>query len=201
MRYQRTPPCSFSTHRFALKRNARKRRSAGLSLIEVLISLAIVAMLLTATGAAFDAALRSYKVNHDIATVSVAARNALYQMTTNIRSAWNLDPVNFPDDAIYVDATSCSFRDAGDRVITYTYDATDSRLLVTIVNSGSTTTRGPYTMVDDVFPVSLGQPIFTVTLTGDGRVGRVEIRFMVAIDGVSRTVSASAVPRNILYSL
>jgi len=199
MRYQRTPSRSFKTHRFALNRNARKRRSAGLSLVEVLISLAIVAILLTATGAAFDAALRSYKVNHDIATVSVAARNALYQITTNIRSAWNLDPAFFPNDAIYVNATSCSFRDASDRVITYTYDAVDTRLLVTIDTGGII--RGPYTMVDDVFPVSVGQPIFTVTLNGDGRVARVEIRFMVAIEGVSRTVSAAAVPRNILYSL
>ena len=199
MRYQRTPTCFFSTHRFTLKRNAHKRRSHGLSLVEVLISLAIVALLLTATGAAFDAALRSYKVNHDIATVSVAARNALYQMTTNLRSAWNLDFTEFPEDAIYVDATSCSFRDAGDRVITYTYDAVETRLLVTIEEDG--VIRGPYTMVDDVYPVSLGQPIFTATLMGDGRVARVEIRFMIAIEGVSRTVSAAAVPRNILYSL
>ena len=199
MRYQRSPSRSFNPHRFVLKRNAHKRRSHGLSLVEVLISLAIVALLLTATGAAFDAALRSYKVNHDIATVSVAARNALYQMTTNLRSAWNLDFTEFPEDAIYVDATSCSFRDAGDRVITYTYDAVETRLLVTIEEDG--VIRGPYTMVDDVYPVSLGQPIFTATLMGDGRVARVEIRFMIAIEGVSRTVSAAAVPRNILYSL
>ena len=177
MRYQRTSPRSLNTHRFALKRNAHKRRSHGLSLVEVLISLAIVALLLTATGAAFDAALRSYKVNH----------------------AWNLDFTESPEDAIYVDAASCSFRNASDQVVTYTYDEIESQLLVTIEEGG--VTRGPYTMVEDVYPVSLGQPIFTATLMGDGRVARVEIRFMIAIEGVSRTVSAAAVPRNILYSL
>ena len=89
-----------------------------------------------------------------------------------------------------------SFRDASDRVITYTYDTAESRLLVNIDGAAKS-----YTMVDDVFPVSLGQPIFTATPASGGRIARVEIRFMVSIDGVSRTVSAAAVPRNILYSL
>ena len=78
------------------------QRTAGLSLVEVLISLAIVAMLLTATGIAFDAALKNYKINHDMASVSVSARNALYQMTSTLRSAWNLDPGTDPNAAIYV---------------------------------------------------------------------------------------------------
>ena len=57
--------------------SARRRRHAGLSMVEVLISLAITALLLTATAVAFDAALTSYKANHDISMVNVAARNAV----------------------------------------------------------------------------------------------------------------------------
>jgi len=187
---QRIPPCS---------RSRTHCRAAGLSLVEVLISLAIVAMLLTATGIAFDAALKNYKINHDMASVSVSARNALYQMTSTIRSAWNLDPATDPDDAIYVavDGMSCSLRDSSDREIIYRYDDASRELQVNIDGAAQW-----YVMVENVFPVMLGDSIFTATYTPDGLlVSRVEIRFQVSQEGLSRTISAAAVPRNILYGM
>lgn len=181
----------------------RARRAAGLSLVEVLISLAIVAMLLTATGIAFDAALKNYKINHDMASVSVSARNALYQMTTTIRSAWNLDPDTDPLDAIYVapNGKSCSMRNAnGDRVY-YRYDESGKQLQVRIDYDDPTLTDTPfYVLVDNVEPVTVGEKVFTATYI-DNLVSCVEIRFMVSQAGLSRTVSASAVPRNILYGM
>ncbi len=174
----------------------RKHRSKGLSLVEVLISLAIVALLLTATGIAFDAALDNYKVNHDMATVSVSARNALYQMTSTIRSAWNLDPTTDPGYEIDVsgDGLSCSLRDADDRDVIYRYNPDTDELQVNI-NGGADW----HVMVDNVFPVTVGQPIFTKTDGPNNTISRVEVRFMVSQEGLSRTISAAAVPRNILY--
>jgi len=175
------------------------RKSRGLSMIEVLISLAIVALLMVATGAAFDAAFSSYKQNHDMATVSVSARNALHQMTNTIRSAWNTDPDVVPDDAIYITDTSCELRNANGDIINYRYNTVDEKLEVS--NDGEVNW---YTMVENVFPISTAaedQAIFVETPGPDGTVGRVEIRFMVSQDGLSRTVSAAAVPRNVLFGM
>ena len=171
-------------------------RAAGLSLTEVLISLAIVALLLTATGIAFDAALDNYKINHDMASVSVAARNALYQMTSTIRSAWNLDPATDPgyEIDVPVDGLSCALRDSSDRAIIYRYDEDSRELQVNVEGAAEW-----YVMVENVFPVTVGESIFTATYTPDDLVGRVELRFQVSQEGVSRTISAAAVPRNILY--
>jgi prepilin-type N-terminal cleavage/methylation domain-containing protein len=177
----------------------RSRRERGLSLVEVLISLSIVALLLVATGTAFNAAFTSYKENHDMATVSVSARNALHQMTSTIRSAWNTDPTVDPDDAIYVTDTTCELRNASGDIINYRYNAGEEKLEVS--NDGE---ANWYTMVENVYPVSTDpndQAIFVETPGLDGNVGRVEIRFMVSQDGLSRTVSAAAVPRNVLFGL
>ncbi len=178
---------------------ASARRKRGLSLVEVLISLSIIALLLVATGTAFDAAFSSYQENHDMATVSVSARNALYQMTNTIRSAWNTDPTIDPDNAIYVTDTTCELRNASGNVINYRYNDQETRLEVS--DDGETNW---YTMVENVFPVSTAeedQAIFVESPGLDGNVARVEIRFMVSQDGLSRTVSAAAVPRNVLFGL
>ena len=186
---QRIAPCSgLRTH----------CRAAGLSLVEVLISLAIMALLLTATGIAFDAALDNYKINHDMASVSVSARNALYQMTSTIRAAWNLDPETDPDYAIDVaeDGMSCALRDSSDRAVIYRYDDDSRELQVNIDDAEQW-----YVMVENVFPITVDEDIFTATYTPDDLVSRVEIRFQVSQENLSRTISAAAVPRNILYGM
>jgi prepilin-type N-terminal cleavage/methylation domain-containing protein len=185
-----------------INHNIRPRRSRkGLCLIEVLMSLAIMAILLTATAVAFDAALENYTVNHDLAAVSVAARNALYQMNYIIRTAWN-DPAT---DVITVNTpgTTCSLVDAYGRNVVYSYDSNAHQLKVSV--DGGTTY---YVMVENVYPVTVGEQIFRATTDPPqgssfppDTVFRVEIRFMVSQQGVTRTFSQAAVPRNVLYGL
>ncbi len=179
----------------------RQRRSAGLSLIEVLLSITIMALLLTATAVAFDAAFKSYKVNHDLATVSVSARNALYQMSATIRSAWNDPDVDTID--ISSDGTECSLVDAAGRAVIYRYVEADKQLKVNLDGSADW-----FVLVDNVYPVTVGEQIFTATseqgdilsgaVTGQ-KLSQVEMRFMVTQEGLSRTISAAAVPRNMIY--
>jgi len=179
----------------------RQRRSAGLSLIEVLLSITIMALLLTATAVAFDAAFKSYKVNHDLATVSVSARNALYQMSATIRSAWNDPDVDTID--ISSDGTECSLVDADGRAVIYRYVEADKQLKVNLDGSADW-----FVLVDNVYPVTVGEQIFTATseqgdilsgaVTGQ-KLSQVEMRFMVTQEGLSRTISAAAVPRNMIY--
>ena len=173
-----------------------RRRSAGLSLVEILVALAITAMLLTATAMAFDAALRSYQANHDMAMTSIAVRNSLYQMCAAIRSAWN-DDIN--SIVVSTDGSQCSLVDANGQNLIYRYDANMNQLQVN-VNYGADW----YVFIDNVEPIITGDKIITAVApfgTGfpPGTLGRIDIRFKVRSGGESRTVSASAVPRNVVY--
>jgi len=178
--------------------SARRRRRSGLSMVEILISLAITALLLTATAIAFDAALTSYKANHDISMVNVAARNAVHQITSTIRSAWN-DP-DFDTIDVSDDGTECALVDSTARHIIYRY-AADSQQLQMNINNGEQW----YVLIDNIQPISDDEPFFTATYADDadfapGTVAQVEMRFIIGHGDVTRTIAAAAVPRNILYN-
>jgi len=59
----------------------------GFTLAEVLISMVILAVLLTAVAAAFDASMKNYKDNEAISKTMNAARAALLRITNDIRTA------------------------------------------------------------------------------------------------------------------
>lgn len=176
--------------------HTKNRSLAGMTLPELLVSLAITAMLLTALAVAVNATMTSYTTNQDMATATVSSRNALRQMCRTIRSAWNE-----PDNPIGVndDGTTCSLVDAGGRNIIYRYDADAQQLQININGSDDW-----YGLVDGVLPVVDGDAIFVATAPPaggwpGGTVGRVVIRFRVVAGDISRSVSAAAVPRNVLY--
>ncbi len=176
----------------------RRRRCRGLSLVEILISLAITALLLIATATAFDAALKSYKANHDLAMVSVSARNSLHQMCSLMRSAWNDPDVATID--VSTDGTECSFTDASDRDIIYRYDADQQRMEVNLDGSADW-----YVLMENVVPIEEGEHIFAsspplVEGFAPGTVGRLEVRFKVNQCNASRPVSMAVVPRNVVYA-
>jgi len=186
-------------HSKAVKRTGYRRRCAGLSLVEILIALSIAAMLLGATAVAFDAALTTYKANHDMAMASMGMRNCLYQMTSSIRSAWNDPDYDIID--VSTDGKEITFVDASGRHVTYQYDETNRQLKVNIAEIGAQW----YVLLDNVFPVSVGDLIFTATEPDfgsfpAGTVGCVEIRFKRIEGDVTRGVSTAVVPRNIVYT-
>ena len=181
-----------------ITQKGHRRRSAGLSLVEILIALSIAAMLLGATAMAFDAALDSYKANHDMAMASMGTRNCLYQMSSLIRSAWNDPDFDIIDTS--TDGKELAFVDSDGREIIYQYDDTAKQLKINI-DGGSQW----YVMLDNVYPVSAGDLIFTATdptfgSFAAGTVGCVEIRFKTTVGKVTKGVSAAIVPRNILYA-
>jgi prepilin-type N-terminal cleavage/methylation domain-containing protein len=185
-------------HSKAVKTTGYQRRRAGLSLVEILIALSIAALLLGATAAAFDAALKSYKANHDMAMASMGMRNCLYQMTSLIRSAWNDPDYDIID--VSADGKQIAFVDASGRHIIYQYDETSRQLKVNI-DSGAQW----YVLLDNVYPVTDGDFIFTATdpefgSFPEGTVGCVEIRFKRIEGDTTRGVSTAVVPRNIVYS-
>jgi prepilin-type N-terminal cleavage/methylation domain-containing protein len=184
------------------------RRRAGLSLVEILIALAIAALLLLATAMAFDGAFKSYKANHDMAMSSMTARNSLYQICSTLRSAWN-DPLfdigggATEDRGIYVndDGTECSLIDSSGREVIYKYDTANQQLQVNLDNGAKW-----YVFINNVQPVTADMPIFAATelnLEGfnPGTISRVDINFRVLEDKTSRAVSAAVVPRNVVYAV
>jgi len=173
-----------------------------MSIVEILIALSIAALLLTATAVAFDAAFNSYETNYDMSIAGISSRNALYQMCSNIRSVWNDPSTDIID--VSVDGTQCSFVDANGWEVEYRYDAASHQLQVRVDRHTGGGWSNWFVMIEDVYPLAVGEKIFTDVAPEDphfavGTVGKVIIRFRVQRDNINQPITASAVPRNIIY--
>lgn len=98
----------------------------GFTLVEVLISMVILAVLLTAVAAAFDASMKNYKDNEAISKTMNAARAALLRITNDIRTAHGV--------VVNAEHTECSIdkidKTGDGEAVTYRYwyDAKDGKL-------------------------------------------------------------------------
>jgi prepilin-type N-terminal cleavage/methylation domain-containing protein len=82
-----SPPC-----------NAKAARKRGLSLIELLISLAITAMLMTATMVAIDASFKAYASAAETASAQASTRMVVNRLLTLIRTSTAHGPVDPSSD-------------------------------------------------------------------------------------------------------
>jgi len=159
------------------ERRATSRKEA-FTVVELLLALAITALLLVAVAVAFNASIINYRENEDIFKTINMARQALLRITTQIRTGHSFNPVE-PDNR-------CSFFTAEDEDITYEYRSADNKLYL-ITNSDSQ----EYVLCDNVNSTS-----FIKNLTDDGSdVKSVQISMTVVSGNVQRTVSAAAVIR------
>jgi Tfp pilus assembly protein PilE len=76
----------------------RSRRAAGLSLVEMLIALAITALLLTATMVATDASFKAYAAAAETASAQTATRMVVNRLLTLIRTSEAVAPAGDFDD-------------------------------------------------------------------------------------------------------
>jgi len=157
-----------------------KKNKNGFSIAELLIALAITSMLMVAVALAFKASIMSYSENEDIFKAVNSARQALYRITTQLRTATAVDP-NGP-------ANECTFITAGGQDITYEYRSADSKLYL-ITNSDSQ----EYTLCDNVTAMTFTRQIRTVDAITF--VASVQISMTVQIGDAERIVSAAAVIR------
>jgi prepilin-type N-terminal cleavage/methylation domain-containing protein len=104
----------------------------GFTLAEVLISMAILAVLLTAVAAAFDASMKNYKDNEAISKTMNAARAALLRITNDIRTAHGV-VVNAEHTECEIDTT----RDGEAVTYRYRYDAEEEILYLDDYSSGT----------------------------------------------------------------
>ena len=174
-----------------------RRRPAGMTLPELLVGLAIGALMLAAIATAFDAGLKSYAVNQDMTIAGRSARNVMNRMAGTIRSGWNDPAINAM--VISEAGDECSLVDADDREVVYWYDSGENELEMSIDGGDNW-----YTLLKGVRPLPGGAPVFSGTPASpddfaEGVIARVDIRFQIQQGETTYPVSTSVVPRNVLY--
>jgi len=159
-----------------------KKFTAGFTIAEVLIALAVVSILLAAVAVAFNASAINYRENSDIFKAVNSARQALFRMTTQLRTA---DAVN-PDSL----SNECSLITAGGDGITYRYNSSAKRLYLV---TNDITTDSDYVLCDNVTAMTFTKDI--VTEGSQTKVRSVQISITVAAGDIRQTLSAAAVIR------
>jgi prepilin-type N-terminal cleavage/methylation domain-containing protein len=167
----------------------RQRKQTGLGLIELLISLAIVAMLLTAVGTAFSASSKIINENDQFQRASQGARVALHQILTEIRRC---DAVDISTHVVEVLRPE-SVRETGELSRRYRYDATTGRLLMAIVHTDGTTSD-EYVLARNISTLTFGKEM-GVNSNNTACVVRATMTLTVSIGDNSVGMSGSAAPR------
>lgn len=155
------------------------RFGRAFSLVEVLIALAVTAILLVSIATAFKASVVNYRENEDIFKTVNAARQTLVRITNDLRTATAA--------AVSEPANQCSLITSQGANIAYRYDSDDNKLyLVTGGNS--------YVLCDSVTAMSFSKDIATDEF-GVDFVKSVQISITISSGNNSRTVSAAALLR------
>jgi prepilin-type N-terminal cleavage/methylation domain-containing protein len=167
------------------------KSTAGFTIAELLIALAVMGVLLAAVAVAFNASFINYRENENTFKSINKARQALARMTTQIRTAGcEFPPYGFMAVVPIEPNNCCSlYTNTGTGVceyITYEYRSADNKLYL-ITHSDSK----EYVLCDNIKAMS-----FIKTLTTDGyEVKSVQISMTVESGDVQQTLSAAAVVR------
>ena len=161
------------------------KSTAGFTIVELLLALAITGLLLAAVAVAFNASIINYQENEDIFKTINTARQALFRITSRLRTADAVDP-NSPDN-------ECALITAGGEDITYQYNNADNKLHLIDNSSGS-----DYVLCDNVIAATF-QKATAVDEDGITYVKSVQISMTVESGNIQRTVWAAAAIRTYLY--
>ncbi len=164
------------------------------TIMEMLVSLAVLGMLLAAAAAAVKACMDGYSENEEIATLTQSSRWVLNRIAKDVRSAAAVDATSTSITVIPADTTTYSlisyqYTGAGDLVLnrTATGGATESYTLISA--TGEPKLTGFY-VIQEIGQDSLGQ---TCTKS-------VTIRLSMEVDNQNTEQTISVSPRrNQLY--
>ena len=174
----------------------RKTQNA-FTLVEILLALAVMAMLMAALGVTFNAAAKNFNDNEDMFKNINTARQCLLRITTDIRTAQGVALIGTgPDDDI--DNKQCSMVRADGTNVTYHYNTSialsyDSTLqndtLYLIVNAGAG--AGSYVLCKNVREMTFVRAVAGINIRN------VQISIAVSNDDQSLTqkLSTAAVVR------
>jgi len=160
------------------------RYETGFTVAELLLALAITAALLAAVAVAFNASLINYRENEDVFKTINGARQALFRITSQLRTANAVDP-NSPDN-------ECTLITAASEDITYRYNNADNKLyLITNDNLSD----DDYVLCDNVTDITFAKATDVDPFNGLKYVKSVQISITVQSGNVQQTLSAAAVMR------
>jgi prepilin-type N-terminal cleavage/methylation domain-containing protein len=152
------------------------------TLAELLLALAITAIILAAVATAFNASIINYKQNKDIFQAVNTARQSLSRITTQLRSATAVDTAS--------PSNECTLITTASEDITYRYNSSDNKLyLVTNDNLSDE----DYILSENVTAMT-----FTKQTDSDGGttfVKSVQISMTVTVGDISQIVSSAVVIR------
>ena len=149
------------------------------TIVELLIGLAITAVLMVAVAVAFTASVKNYTENEEIYKTINNARQALFRMTSQLRTA---DPNHVGP---CLPNTECTLVTSSSENITYRFVANDKKLYL-ITNGNS------YVLCDNVADVT-----FTKLTAPAGSIA-VQISITLNAGDMTRTLSAAVVVRRSL---
>jgi len=163
-----------------------KDRPFGFTLVEILIALAITAMLLTAVAVAFNASIINYTENESIYKAVNSARQALFRITSQLRTATAADP--------NAASNECTLITAEGENLTYRYDGS-AQILYLITNDDNS--DSDYVLCEGVEAMTFTTETFDVVEDGAlvTKVRSVQIAITVAAGGVRKKMAAAAVIR------
>jgi prepilin-type N-terminal cleavage/methylation domain-containing protein len=156
----------------------------GFGIVELLVALAITAILLVAVAVAFNASVMNYTENEDIFKAVNSARQASYRITTQLRTANAVEP-NEP-------ANRCSFVTAGGEDLTFRFDPGENRLYL-ITNDDSSDID--YVLCDNVTAMSFTKATGVDPDSGFIFVKSVQLSMTVEVGDTHRTVNSAVVIR------
>ena len=170
-----------------------RARAQGFTLIEILIGLAISAILLAAVAVAFSGSLSSYRENEKMFWAVNNARQALTRMTTDLRTAGYYDAGTHTWYGVSsVDANDrCTFFTSDADHMQYWFNPDDSTLYLTNLS-----TNDQYVLCEDVVAATFTKTPASASPTGDDAVN-VQISLTVRSDDYERTLSAAAMVRRV----
>jgi prepilin-type N-terminal cleavage/methylation domain-containing protein len=154
----------------------------GFNLAEILIALAITGLLLAAVAVTFNASVMGYQENEAIFKTVNDGRQALFRITTQLRTAAAVDPCT-PNN-------ECTLVTAGGDNITYQYNNTDNKLYL-ITNDDLS--DSDYLLCDNVTAMVFTRATDVDTSTGLDYVKSVQISMTVQNGNVEKTFTAAAV--------
>ncbi len=167
-------------------RQKRHRCSGGFTLIEVLIALALLAMLMGAVAAAVHASMTNYRENEDMFRAISTARQALIRITTDLRTSSKISSYDSAGQCtIDLDGDPAEDEAVADWDIAYVYDDSTDTLNLVIDPDGAAES---YVLCRNVTAL-------TFSRTPAVKPRSVRISMTVTVGGQSQTVSSAALIR------
>ena len=154
----------------------------GFTLVELLLALVITAILLAAVAVAFNASVINYSQNEDIFKAVNSTRQALFRITSQLRTAQAVEPGS--------PSNECTLITADGDDITYRYDGADNKLYLVTNDDLS---DADYVLCDNMIAMTFQKD--TAIRDMVVYVKSVQISTTVSVGDTQRTVSTAVVIR------